>query len=436
MGKRRNVANKRGRPRKTIKLEKDIELTSNSVDGVDRDSNAYSSPGTASESLDELMVSRPLTRSALASANKKAALDTPSRTPLQNNDGNPSEASTLLLVKQILFESNKVDQANHIPVEALPSKPPVQAKDAHFPDESIYFDKTVEAQNDMTSSSNIELPRENVLDLKKFTWDLLAQTQQPELPFQVASPCSDETLVNNNLPEREANVVSNIFANGPEDTANGTAQISENPTTTPTQSLPSSTLMVNKSSQNNEIMSEPGARDNFINVQGYKMKKEMAPLLKAIFNKYGDIAKESTFTMESRSCLLELVCSIYKRLEASKFTQLTTLELESMFGQIGDLEIVKVNVGWLHRRLDQISKAQRMCDDGSTLEDVKARSLLVISEKQKSVQICVEEFEACMAAALKLQEKVQQEKDELSAAQSFTDEINNFFDGSLVHGLV
>lgn len=417
MAKRRKEAKTKGGPkRKRTPVIKEV-TTRNSVEAVDDNTNASCSPGTASAAQVEPMVSRPLTRSALASAKKKkAALNTPSRIPLQNNDGNPSEeAATLLLVKQILFDSHRVDKGDHVPVEALSSKTPVQAK------------------NDMTPSSKDELPRKNVLDLKKFAWDLLTQTQQPE-PFQVASPCSDEIMVNINLPEKEANV-GDIITIETEDTANGTAQISENPTS-PTRSIPTASLMDNKSSQTNEVMSEPGAEDNFIDVQGYKMKKEVAPLLEAIFNKYGDIAKESIFSMESRTCLLELVCSIYKRLEASKFMQLAPLELESMHGQVGDLELVKVDVGWLHRRLDQISKAQQMCEGGSTLEDIKARSLVAISEKQKAVQICVEEFKACMAATLKLQEKVQREKDELSAEMSFADGITNIYDGSLVNGLV
>lgn len=84
--------------------------------------------GSAFASPDEPMVARPRTRSALASVHKKAACNSQSRIPYQNRDGNPSEASTLLLVKQILFEANRVDKANHVPVEAIPSKPPVQAK--------------------------------------------------------------------------------------------------------------------------------------------------------------------------------------------------------------------------------------------------------------------------------------------------------------------
>lgn len=303
------------------------------------------------------------------------------------------------------------------------------SKDAHSQLENICPDEIDEAKKGMAASSSTEsqqLHGKNELDLEKFTSDLLAQTQQPDFPFQAASPCLDEIMVDNNVPEREANVVSNIFANRPEDTAIGTAQTSENLTAT------TSSLII--SSQNNEAMSVPG--DHFLNFEGYRVKNEVVPILDAIFRKHGDIARESSFSMESRACLLELVCSIYKRLEASKFMQLTTLELESMLGQVGDLELVKVDVGWLQKRLHQVSKARQMFDGITTPEDVPARSLLVINERQKAVQTCEDELEASMAAVVKLKEKLQQEKDELAAAESAVGVINIIYDGSLVHGLV
>lgn len=74
------------------------------------------------------MVSRCQTRYAKALADTKSALNSSSRIPFQNDDGNPSETSTLLLVKQILFDDNRLDAPSNVPVEALPSKSPVQAQ--------------------------------------------------------------------------------------------------------------------------------------------------------------------------------------------------------------------------------------------------------------------------------------------------------------------
>ncbi|KAL0434585.1 UNVERIFIED_CONTAM: hypothetical protein Sradi_0166400 [Sesamum radiatum] len=242
-----------------------------------------------------------------------------------------------------------------------------------------------------------------LLDLKKFTLDLPAQTQQPELPFEATPPCSDEIMVDNGkLPETEANVDSN----------------SEHPTR---PSIPKVVVQV---------------ENPFVDVDGYKVNSETVPLLKAIFAKYGDIAKHSTFSVESRSCLLELVCSIYKRLEASQLAQLTPLELQSMLGQIGDLELVKVEVGWLHHRLNQISKARQLFEGVSTFKDAEARTILAINERKKALETYGKELETCMAAVNRLQEKLRQEKEELADVQTLLDQIKNFYEGKLVHGLI
>ncbi|XP_057768947.1 uncharacterized protein LOC130988974 [Salvia miltiorrhiza] len=397
MENEKRAATKRGRPHKQQRRQEE-DLNNTTFDCAAANINAsFSSQGHESASLDQ---PRPRTRFSMSFGKKKAAVSSQSRIPPHSIGGNSSENSSLLLVKQILFESNSMDKANHVALEA---------KDTHSELESISPDEVVEAQKGMD-------PRKNVLDLQKFTSELLAQTQQPELSFQAgeASSCSDDLMVNNSLLEREANVVPNI-----------SARANENPTTTPTRS---------KSPQKHDAMSDSGDA-MIIDVEGYKVKKEVAPLLKAIFNKYGDIAKESSFSTELRSSILDLVCTIYKRLEGSKLMQLTALELESMLGQIGDLKLVKVDVGWLHERLEQISKARQLYDGASTLEDLKARSVGVICEKQRAVQKCEEELQACMAEAMKLQERLHQEKEELDAARTLADQIH-ISGGSLVWGLV
>ncbi|PIM98994.1 hypothetical protein CDL12_28517 [Handroanthus impetiginosus] len=218
-------------------------------------------------------------------------------------------------------------------------------------------------------------------------------------------------------------------------TADGNVQIRDLSTRPLAHDVPNVALMDTKSSENNKVISISQLETSFVVFDGYKVKDEIVPLLKAIFAKHGDIAKNSTFSMESRSCLLELVCSIYKRLEASKFMQLTSLELQTMLGQIQDLELVKVEVGWLHKRLLNISKARQLCNNVSTLKDVEARTKQEINEKKKAVKTCEKELESCMATVKKLQERINQEKDEVFAAMAFFDEIKVFSDGSLVKGL-
>lgn len=105
--------------------------------------------------------------------------------------------------------------------------------------------------------------------------------------------------------------------------------------------------------ENNEVKSD------HIEINGYKVKRELAPLVKAIFIKYGDISKESVFSLESRPFLLEWVCSIYKRLEASTFVELSSSELNTMVIQLKDLELMEMEVGWLSQRLGRYLRRGR-----------------------------------------------------------------------------
>ncbi|KAL7099855.1 hypothetical protein ACP275_09G112300 [Erythranthe tilingii] len=160
----------------------------------------------------------------------------------------------------------------------------------------------------------------------------------------------------------------------------------------------------------------------------------MIPLLKAIFAKYGDIVKESTFSKESHDCLLELVCTIYERLKASKLMQLKPLEMESISGQIGDLEIVKVKVGLLRKRLDLIVKARELCEGASSLEEAESRITLVsaVEQKLKALESFEKKVAADMAGVENLQRRIRDGKDEVAVL----DKIIDLFDGSLVDGLV
>ncbi|KAH6779427.1 protein phosphatase 2A subunit A2 [Perilla frutescens var. hirtella] len=75
--------------------------------------------------------------------------------------------------------------------------------------------------------------------------------------------------------------------------------------------------------------------DNMVNVDGCNMRKEVMPLFEAIFRKYKDMVKESTFSMGSKLCSLEFICSIFTRLRASIFKQ---IDRDCEFVELKDME--------------------------------------------------------------------------------------------------
>ncbi|XP_015069489.1 uncharacterized protein LOC107014147 [Solanum pennellii] len=200
-----------------------------------------------------------------------------------------------------------------------------------------------------------------------------------------------------------------------------------------------SALMTDYSSYADKVESKPG--NPSIMVDGYRVKEEAAPILQKIFLKYGDIATNSSFSSVTfSSSLLEFVCDIYKKLEATDFLSITSTELQSMIAEVKDLESVKVDVGWLHRRLNDISQAKQLVQDSCILNEAKTRYLVVMERNKKELEGLKEELAT-------LQERIHKKEVELGIAhyenekimQRFANskaKLNSYLKKSLVHDLL
>ncbi|XP_031259964.1 AAA-ATPase At3g50940-like [Pistacia vera] len=98
-------------------------------------------------------------------------------------------------------------------------------------------------------------------------------------------------------------------------------------------------------------------------ISKYTIKEELVAILKAMFSKHGDIAANTTLhSMQCTSSFLEILCGIIQKLHATKLQDLTEVEVKAMISEVEDLESVKIEVGWLHKRLDEISNAMRLIE--------------------------------------------------------------------------
>ncbi|GLT39237.1 hypothetical protein SLA2020_134420 [Shorea laevis] len=125
-------------------------------------------------------------------------------------------------------------------------------------------------------------------------------------------------------------------------------------------------------------------------VAEYRVKEELAPILKAVFFKHGNIVTNSSLqSMQCRSSLLEVVCGIIQRLQQSvDFEHLTEVELESMFTSVQDLESLKVKVGWLRKGLDEVKEALPLAKQCSSLMEDKGKNLQDIEKMEKEIAGC------------------------------------------------
>lgn len=99
------------------------------------------------------------------------------------------------------------------------------------------------------------------------------------------------------------------------------------------------------------------------NAGKYSVKAEFASIIEAIFSKHGDIAANSCLqSKQCRSSLLEIVCSIVQKLQNANLKDLRETELKPMLSELQDLESMRLEVGWLRKRLDEIVEAMRLLE--------------------------------------------------------------------------
>ncbi|KAL9691572.1 hypothetical protein QQ045_011996 [Rhodiola kirilowii] len=92
----------------------------------------------------------------------------------------------------------------------------------------------------------------------------------------------------------------------------------------------------------------------------YKVKPELAATAQYVLNKHGDVVAVTSLKGSLLTHLLENVCLIYKKLEESKFMDLTIEELEVMRIDLHDFRKLNVNIDWLLTRLEDILNGKKV----------------------------------------------------------------------------
>ncbi|KAL9229541.1 hypothetical protein vseg_004997 [Gypsophila vaccaria] len=161
--------------------------------------------------------------------------------------------------------------------------------------------------------------------------------------------------------------------------------------------------------------------DASVTVAGYRVKKELAPILRSVLSKYGDIATDCKKSLEYRSFLLENVCSIVKKLEVTEFVCLKKVEIESFHVLLKDIES-EIKVGWLLQRLEEIKEAKRLLKESPKVKQAKR-------QKQHASELKESEIKAYEKEIRKLQQKIKFAEHEIGLMR----EQNRKFDKVLSH---
>ncbi|XP_059623447.1 uncharacterized protein LOC132266559 [Cornus florida] len=175
----------------------------------------------------------------------------------------------------------------------------------------------------------------------------------PEAQAQPAAAlcASNEAVSDNHRPVRESNEASNIVESRPEGSASNCNQREEHLGQTFSLDLTETAEMLDdKSFDLHEVGTSLDSA--LVTVNGYRVKPEWASLLNTIFFRHGDIAKDCSLVgMKSHSSLLGIICEIIRKLQDNRIHTYHTCRAQI---HVCDMETVKLEVRWLHQRLDEI----------------------------------------------------------------------------------
>ncbi|XP_049395825.1 sister chromatid cohesion protein PDS5 homolog D-like isoform X1 [Solanum stenotomum] len=151
------------------------------------------------------------------------------------------------------------------------------------------------------------------------------------------------------------------------------------------------TTTIKVSPEDGDVSSE------LVDVCGYKVKVSSAPILAAIFAKYGDITVNCQCkSLAARASLLDVVSDVVRRLKTG---DVSISSIKAMRSVVSDAVDAKLDVAWLQQYLDEISKEEDMEKKASLLMALRETTMLVSKAAKKDL---VESNKEVLAAEKRL----------------------------------
>ncbi|GJR29890.1 phospholipase-like protein [Tanacetum coccineum] len=109
----------------------------------------------------------------------------------------------------------------------------------------------------------------------------------------------------------------------------------------------------------------------------YSVKQSIAPILEAIFNKHGDILADCSFQVASvRTCFLEVICEVVKRIESSDVSTIIS-DMEDIQRQVSEAHAANINVSWLRDQLKIIHTRNEALKKTASLKEMKVNTIML-----------------------------------------------------------
>ncbi|KAL0447974.1 UNVERIFIED_CONTAM: hypothetical protein Slati_1925300 [Sesamum latifolium] len=140
--------------------------------------------------------------------------------------------------------------------------------------------------------------------------------------------------------------------------------------------------------------------------------------LKAINKKHGDITQDCSLKSDCMKTLVLLgICKVVQDLEKKQLKDIDISTLGSYYTAVRDAENMKVNVQWLHDRLDEIKDAVILSEEAKGMVDERNRGLESIDNRKKELLMRKVEVQ-------RLKSEIQDIEDQLVQEVIMVDELN------------
>ncbi|XP_030514249.2 uncharacterized protein LOC115728063 [Rhodamnia argentea] len=156
------------------------------------------------------------------------------------------------------------------------------------------------------------------------------------------------------------------------------------------------------------------ALDSRVSVGKYYVKESVSSTLRAIFEKYGDIAESCRMeSIAMRSYCLECVCLVVHDLRSSSTTQLTESKLQEMSAVLKDLESSRIKVDWLCQVLERLSKSEELIAQRDAIKVEKSKCDRVLEATKLKLEHHLEDLAKKERAVADAKARVAETEDRL-----------------------
>ncbi|GER30363.1 arabidopsis phospholipase-like protein [Striga asiatica] len=117
-------------------------------------------------------------------------------------------------------------------------------------------------------------------------------------------------------------------------------------------------------------------------------KLDLTRMLESINKKHGDITQDSVLESDCMKTFVLLgICNVMLDLERKQLNDIDVRGLVPYYTAVWDAENMKVNVQWLHERLDEIMVAVKLTDEEKVLVDEKKKRLVNLDMKKEELEL-------------------------------------------------